>query len=332
MKLGILKSWEKLHLLYVKACEDLNVEYEIIDILDINWISLIKESKCNGFLCQPPCDLQERKSIFDEKIFFIVNFLKKIVYPSYNELFLYENKRNVSYFLEITQLPHPPTYVISRKEDAYEFIEKNSNYPIVLKSNIGAGSSGVTIIKTKREAISHINKVFGRIHKFFAIGKIHKIKYKNFNFPNIGGSQKHYLIVQEFLKLEYEWRIIKIGDYFAGYKRPLKGYFASGSGLMEWGEPPISLLNLVNEISNEHNFYSLSIDFFKTYNDEYLINEIQPLFGSYSLHQMKINDKKGIFHLNNGKFEFIEGEYHQNGSNNLRVNHFLKILQESKNN
>lgn len=230
MKLGILKSWEKLHKSYIDACEELNIEYEIIDMLSSDWINIIKNSNCDGFLCRPPCDIQERKTIYDEKLYFLTKFMKKKIYPSYDELFIYENKRNMSYFLEIENLPHPKTDVFSRKEDALDYIS-NCTFPKVFKTNIGAGSSGVIIVKSKKEAKKLILKIFGRFHKYFTFGKMHKIDFKNFNFPNIGGVQKHYLISQEFHNIKYEWRIIKIGNSYSGHQKLLNGEFASGSDL-----------------------------------------------------------------------------------------------------
>jgi glutathione synthase/RimK-type ligase-like ATP-grasp enzyme len=329
MKLGILKSWENIHLSYIDACEELKINYEVIDILSPNWIGLIKKSNCDGFLCRPPCDLQERKTIYDEKLYFMTKFMNKKIYPSYDELFIYENKRNMSYFLEIENLPHPKTFVFSRKEDALYFIEK-CTFPQVFKTNIGAGASGVIIVKSKREAKSIINKVFGRFHKYFAFGKIHKINYKNFNFPNIGGAQKHYLIAQEFHNINYEWRIIKIGNSYSGHQKLLDGKFASGSGLVGWYEPPKELLELVKNIADKYGFYSVSIDIFETENNKFLINEIQSLFGSYLKYQMKIDNIPGIFKYEKGNFVFYKGEFHQNSSNNLRIKHFVDLLENEK--
>jgi len=330
MKLGILKAWEDNYKTYISACEFLKVQYTVIDILSENWIDDIKKSDCDGFLCHPPCDIQERKSIYDEKLYFITHFMQKKIYPSFDELYIYENKRNMSYFLETFNYPHPKTRVYSRKNDALKFIETTS-YPIVFKTNIGAGASGVTIVKNKKDALKLINQVFGRFHKAAAtIGKIYWVKYKGIPLPKFGTIQKHYVVVQDFYQIKWEWRIIKIGNTYAGHQKLLNGDFASGSNLVGWKKPPEKLLKLVKYIAQQHNFYSVAIDIFETEDKQFLINEIQSLFGSYLPYQMKIEEKKGVFKFEKNEFIFYEGEFHQDASNRLRVKHFIELLNNSK--
>lgn len=326
MKLGILKSWGEDYLTYIKACEYLNIQYEIIDILSQDWIDIIKQSNCDGFLCRPPCDLQERKSIYDEKLYVLTHFMSKKIYPSYDELYIYENKRNMSYFLEVNNYPHPKTRVFSRKNDAKTFLNE-ATYPLVFKTNIGASASGVTIIKTKKDALNLTNKIFGKFHKAVTLGKVYWGKFKGIPLPKLGATQKHYIIVQDFHKIKWEWRIIKIGNNYAGYQKLLDGEFASGSGMAGWIKPPMQLLELVKNITEKHNFYSVSIDVFETKDRQFLINEIQSIFGSYLSYQMKIDEIKGIYKYENNEFVFYEGEYHQDSSNRLRIKHFANILE-----
>ena len=54
MKIGILNDSGQ-HVVAIKACQELNVDYEEIDIISSNWINNIKTSKCDGFLAKPPC-------------------------------------------------------------------------------------------------------------------------------------------------------------------------------------------------------------------------------------------------------------------------------------
>lgn len=335
MKLGILKAWDKLHYSrFVNACEYLKINYEVIDILCADWIDKIQSSNCDGFLCRPPCDFQERKSIYDEKIYFIHKFLNKPIYPSFDEQFIYENKRNMAYFLEIMNFPHPKTNVFSRKEDALLYIE-NCVYPIVFKSNVGASATGVTIVKNKQHAKKIIISVFGRFNSLFTIGKVPFFKSNKLNglkYPAFGAIQKHYVIIQEYHKIKWEWRIIKIGDSYFGHQKLLKGEFASGSGIdaVGWVDPPRELLRLVKDVCEQGRFYSMSVDIFETVNGEYLINELQTHFGAYDRPQMYINGIPGRYILKNDTFVFEEGQFNQFFSNILRVEHFINILKSSK--
>jgi len=332
MKLGILKSWfEKEYVSYVKAAEFLGVDYEIIDVLSEDWINKVNNSSCDGFLCYPPCDFQEKKSVYDERLYFLSHFMNKFIYPSFDELYIYENKRNMAYFLRLFEYPHPKTNVFAIKKDAQKYVE-NSDYPIVFKTNIGASATGVDIVESKKEALKIVDKIFGKFHPALSFGKLVWTKYQNIPIPKFGSAQKHYAIIQDFYKIKWEWRIIKIGNTYSGHQKLLKGKFASGSDLIGWVKPPLELLHLVKSIGERHSFFSLAVDIFETIDGVFLINEIQSMFGSYKHYQMKIDDQKGVYTYKNGDFAFCKGEFHQDNSQRLRIKHFIEILNAKKNN
>lgn len=316
-KLGICTSFEPRYKNYIAACEELGVEYEIIDILSHDWLDIVRNSSCDGFLLRPPSDLQERKTVYDERMYYISHHLKRPVYPGFDELYIYENKRNMAAWLDINGFSHAKTRVFLRKDDALEYLS-NCEYPVVFKSNIGYGAHGVKIIKSRVAAKCIAHRIFGIFHPKLTIGY--------FQFPFFGKSQKHYLIVQDFKKIKWEWRIIKIGNSYFGHQKLLKGQFASGSKLVGWVKPPVELLDLVKNVSEKGGFRSLALDVFETVDDKYVINEIQSIFGSYNPSQMYINDIPGRFVFKDGEFVFEEGYFNKHGSYMLRVQHFLEIL------
>ena len=327
-KLGILKDYHNTYLNYIEACKELKVDFSVIDFLSPDWIELIKNSECDGFLCHPPDDIQERKNIYDERLYFLNKVLKKPVYPSYEELYIYENKRNMAYWLEINSFPYPETHIFTKKEDAIEFL-KRCDYPVVMKTNTGAGGSGVDIIDKRGKALRIVKTIFGRFHPALTFGRVRfSRKFHGIPLPLFGRIQKHYLIVQKFYKIKWEWRIIKIGNSYSGHQKLLKGRFASGSDMIGWVTPPDSLLRMVKDVCEKGNFHSMAVDIFETTDGQYLINELQSVFGSYSPFQMKVDGKPGRFVFENGDFRFEEGEFHRFGSNLLRVKHFLKILND----
>lgn len=326
MKLGILKGFDQLHESYVDACKELKVDYEIIDLSKSTWIEEIQNNDFAGFLCRPPCVIQEQKCIYDEKIYFINKILKYPIYPSFDELFIYENKRNMSYWLKINKFSHPETNVFSDKNEAIEYV-KTADYPLVFKSNIGASAKGVDIVNTKKEALKIIRKSFGKRNPILTIGYTRFLKKRGISIPLFGIQQKHYVIIQKFHKIKWEWRIIKIGESYFGHQKLLKGNFASGSDSVGWVEPPKHLLILVKKLCETGNFYSMAVDIFETVKGEFLINEIQSIFGSYLPYQMKINNIKGRYLFKNNDFVFEEGEFNKYSSQLLRVKHFLNILK-----
>ena len=163
MKLGILVSsntWEKS---FQKACEEIKVDYEMIDINSPYWMDNIKavDSSIDGYIATPPCSFQEYKTIYDEKLFFIDQFFKKPIYPNFKSCYIYESKRNMASFLDFYNIPHAKTVVFSKKEQAKEYL-KNATYPLVIKTNIGAGGKAVDIVSSyhKAKKILDISNIF----------------------------------------------------------------------------------------------------------------------------------------------------------------------------
>jgi glutathione synthase/RimK-type ligase-like ATP-grasp enzyme len=230
-------------------------------------------------------------------------------------------------WLQIHNFPHPKTKVFIDKKEAMEYIE-NCKYPIVVKSNIGAGASGVRIIKSHKEARKIINNIFGRFHPLLSFGQCQTRKKFGLKIPVFGLAQKHNVLIQEFHEIKWEWRIIKIDNSYFGHQKLLKGEFASGSDLVGWVEPPYELLEMTRQICEEGNFYSMAVDIFETKDGKYLVNELQSLFGSYLDSQMYIDSTPGRFKHINNKYIFEEGEFNKYGSYLLRVEHFIKILNK----
>lgn len=326
MKLGILKSLTKEYERYICACKELNIEYIVIDIISSNWIENIKNNlDCSGFLARPSHAFQAHNDVYMERLYFINKILNKPIYPSYEELYLYENKRNMTSWLELNNFPVVNTKVFVDKSEAKKFVN-STNYPIVVKSNIGASASGVEIVKSKKGAKKIVENIFGRFHPKLALGHFKKQKKYGINIPLYGKSEKHVMIIQEFKEIKWEWRIIKIDNSYFGHQKLLNGEFASGSDAVGWIKPPKELLDMVRSICDKGQFYSMAVDIFETVDNKYYVNELQSLFGSYLDSQMKIDGINGRYAYINDKYIFEEGEFNTCGSYSLRVKHFIKLL------
>ena len=311
------------------ACKENDVDSEVVDLLSHDWLKKIQRHEYDAFLIRPTCSYDEHKAIFDERVYFISHILKKNIYPNFDELYTYENKRNMATWLQYCNAPHPETTVITKKEDAINFIDKTT-FPVVSKANLGSAGSAVKIIRNKKEATSLINSVFGRFHSEFALGNIPWGKRNNIPFPRVSRSQKHYLILQEYLDIKHEWRIIKIGESYFGHQKLIGGNgFASGSDLVGWVDPPKELFKLTDEIMNLLNSRSMAVDILETQSGQYYVNELQTIFGAYAPSQMYIENIPGRYILNEStsNYEFESGEYCNNACWNLRVEDLIKKLK-----
>lgn len=328
MKLGILTSFDNSYKQYIKSCEDLGIAYEIINFTSDYWLENVKKTDCDGFLVRPPCEKQEHNSIYMERLYFMHSILKVPIYPSYRSLFLYENKRVTGDWLEHFGFPHLKTHVFQSKKDALNFIDK-SEFPLVFKTNIGSSASGVDIARSHKEALKWVNRAFGRFSPFY--------KYRFYpsrffiKLPDNMITQRNFVIIQNYVEIKWEWRMIRIGESYFGRRKLLKDGFASGSKLTGWGKPPEQLLYIIKEISEKQGFSNISVDFLETIDGNFLVNELHALYGSTPEitrdgSEMYIDGKPGRFIFKEDKFVFEEGIFNQNVSYLLRVKDFVNQL------
>lgn len=336
MKIGVFKSFDGVHEKVVAACKDLGVEFEVVDILSANWMENVKKSNADGFFCPSNCTSQEKKSILDERYYFVSQLMNRPIYPDYLGGFIHESKRNMAAWLELYGYPHAKTRVFTDKHEALDYAD-HCRYPFVTKANLGSGSSKVIIIKSKRQARKMIKKCFTwfdtpkwallniPFHAFY-----YKVKFKGITFCDRRNPQKDYFIAQDYFEnVKCEWRILKIGDSYFGHQKLLKGEFASGSGLVGWVAPPKELLLMVKDLCEKGGFPCMDVDIFENNKGEYCINELQSFFGSYLDYQMKIDDVPGRYVYKNGDFCFEEGEFNTFGSNRLKIENFCNLLKDS---
>lgn len=334
MKFGILKSFKEIDFLaesYAKACEECGVEWIMLDLFSDDWIEQIEKSGVDGILVREKANFAEYKAMYDERLWTITQYLHIPIYPSWHELYLYENKRMYSYFFETHDVPTPNTHVFYDKKSAIDYC-KSANYPLVFKTNGGSAGSGVRIAKKKREAVRWVENVFGRIDPHLTLGKCMWTKVGGFlPVPKIGMSQRHYAIIQEYLDVGTEWRIIKIGGTYAGYQRPLEHGHGS-CDKMVYGFPPEELLYLIKRISEENNFGSLSLDVLATKDGKYYVTEMQSLYGSFSPDQCMVDGISGRIIYKDSHFVFEKGnDFFKYNSNVLRVKDFISRIKNESN-
>lgn len=330
MKLAVLKAFDNYHKYYIRACKELKVDFDVVDFIAPDWMYQVSKENYDGFLCRPPSKFQERKTMFDERLYILNKLMGCQIYPTYEELYLYENKRMMSYWLDLHNFPHPDTKVFYLKQDLLTFLKTTADYPFVIKSNIGSTSKGVKIVHNNIQARRLAYRYFGLISPKLVKGYTAITTGKIIPFVSLGSREKHFMIVQKFEKIKWEWRVVKIGNSYFGHKKLLKGKFASGSHLKGWDKPPDELLFLIKDICETGKFVSMNADIFETEDGRYLINELQSLFGQKTKHLMYLNGKPGRFVFKNDQFEFEEGNFNQHQSYLLRVKHFLEILESQK--
>lgn len=329
------------------ACEKENITCDVIDITASDWLEKILLIKYDFLLSKPPGLLTHYKTMYDERLYIISKVLKIPVYPTYEECFIYENKKLLSYFLKANNIPHPSTQVFYSKEDAVKFTY-HSNYPFVGKTSIGASGSGVTIIKNKKTAKKYILKAFSKkgIKRRFGPNRVtgspklwleKAMKSPKLLLKKIKeylGIYKHgerdFVIFQEFVPHEFEWRVVRIGESYFAHKKIKYKEKASGSKGIEYVNPPFSILNFSRELCEKHQFNFMALDIFEDSKSGFLVNEMQTIFGHVQDYILAVDGEPGRYIYKNNSWIFEPGDFNTNESYDLRLKTALELHERSK--
>jgi len=344
-KLAILKNEDPFdHQPWVDACNQYvgKVDYKVIDLTLNDWVENIKAYDPQICLLKPAGKTSLFRALYQERVDVIVNDLGIKTYPTFNELKIYENKRFFAYWAKANQISHPKTEVFYSKNEAFRFIN-SSKYPIVGKMNIGASGNGVEILHDSAKAIKYVERAFndglssktgpklkkGKLPKRVWRKLTHPTELKNRlrTYSEIGADkQKGFVIFQEFVLHDFEWRVVRIGDSFFAHKKIKVGEKASGALIKEYDNPPLALFDYVKKLTDEFKFRSVAVDIFESESGEYFVNEIQCIFGQSDTYQMLVDEKSGRYIHKHNKWIFEAGDFNQNQSYNLRLEYILSLL------
>lgn len=345
MKVAILKNeFDDGHLNWAAACEKFKVEYNIIDLVSHSWLSEIQKHPYRCYLACPSGREAHYKIMYDERIRIIEKVMGKFVYPNMEEISIHENKKYLSYWLEANSIPHPKTYVFYTKKEAINAL-KGVDLPLVGKMNIGASGKGVTIFRDKQALLNYIETAFGRgikqawgpnlkmgnyANRLIAIVKepsrilnrltVYKKLYNEL--------QKGFVILQEYIPHDYEWRIVKIGNSFFGHKKVKQGDKASGTKGITYDNPPVEILNFVKNICDKYKFNSMAVDLFEDGKGGYLVNEMQCIFGHVQDYICAQDNEPGRYLLKGDSWIFEKGNFNTNLSYDLRLENLLNLISD----
>lgn len=324
--------------MWINSCKKQSqaIDYFVINITRNDWLNQIQNHKFDIFLTKPGPNISFFKQQYDERVYILEKILGYQLFPTADEIFIYENKRFLSYWLTAHKIPHPHTDVFYYKQEAISFLE-NTSFPLVAKSNIGASGTGVYILNNKSEATEYILNTFsgkgvpkkvgpnmqkgGLIKRGIRLmQKPGALKQKlNFYKALEQDKQRHFVIFQQFVPHLFEWRAVRIGDSFFAHKKLKFGEKASGSLLKNYDDPPISLMDFVKKLTDNHNLRSVAVDIFEGEDSSYLVNEIQCIFGQSDSFQMMVGGKIGRYQYLNSNWIFEEGDFNGNECYDLRV-------------
>ncbi len=332
------------HLQWAEACERKAglIDYEIVDLTSGRWFELVTARPVDILLAKPGGLVPHFKQLYDERIYILSQANFKI-FPSPLEIYLYENKRFLSYWLKSNQIPHPETNVFYNQSEAASYLD-NTSFPIVAKTNIGASGSGVRVLYARAEAVAYVNRTFygkgspqrtgPNFDKGGIVGRgIHYLihpsditRKMSLYMARAASLQKGFVIFQEYIPHEFEWRVVRIGDSYFAHKKLKSGEKASGSLLKNYDNPPFKILDFVMSLTDRYGFLSQAVDIFESERG-YLINELQCMFGQSDPYQMKVDGECGRYRKIGGRWVFEPGDWARNQCFDLRLEYVLESFR-----
>lgn len=327
------------------ACKRQGIKYDIIDLAASDWLENIWACKSDFFLLRPAGNLEHYKILYDERLYIICKVMGLKTYPSFEECYIYENKKLLSYYLAAKDIPHPKTRVFYSREEATAFIDKTS-LPIVAKTTIGASGSGVQILRNKDKAKRYIKNAFSNkgIKRQFgpnrAIGSPGKwflktVKSPSYFFKRLKEyvtvykhGQRNFVLFQEYIPHDFEWRAAKIGDSYFAHKKIKHKDKASGSKGIAYVNPPVILLDFVKNICETNQYSFMAIDLFEDGNGGFRVNELQTIFGHVQDHIMEVDGKPGRYVFQGNQWVFEPGDFNTNKSYDLRLKTAISLYEK----
>lgn len=283
-------SWPK----YERFLKNNNIHYSYYDIHASEWQA--EAEKFDIVIWHPqstPDFLSEAKS----KIYFLEKYLKKRCYPSFAELWSYEDKIHANYLYNLYGLPHVTTFISYSKDDARKFIY-NTTFPVIAKINTGSASCGVEKLNNIKSALRYIYAVFSKT------GRKTYHPYER---------QVNYVYFQNFIKdSKFDLRVIVVGNKIFGYYRyPKTGDFrASGAGIIEKKELPEKAMRLAIRTKELFKATSLAVDMLYSEGEQiFYIIETSIFCGIDTAEQLVIDGKPGYYEYAGDQFIFKEGRF-----------------------
>lgn len=311
--LGIFTDYMGKYRSYVRACGDLGVRYQVIDLLGSGWMRTVRDSACAGFIAHPTPGDSTQRALFEERLQIVCDELGRPVWPLPKETWFYESKRRMAYWLQAHGVPHPETHVFHREDEALAYLA-GATFPMVCKTDLGSGAAGVWIIRGRSEAEKIVQRAFrGGLRRQGAAR---------------GERERGFVLFQQYVDGAQEYRVIQLGESWFGHEKVAGGRrgLHSGSGESAWSLPPEGVWELCWGISRQAGFRTMNYDVFVQSDGTALVNEMQVVFASYNPSQMYVEGKPGRYRRVDGEWLFEEGLFNRNGSANARVETFVDWL------
>lgn len=268
------QSWLKLNLDQIQA--ELDFPVTIKSVLEITELDIKKDD----IIIYTSSEHNAIRQYLKDKLFYLSN--SNLLIPSYELLNAHENKG----FQEVMK----NRYNFGNLNGSYIFDleDQKISFPKILKTTTGAGSSGVFLIKDKKDVSALKNKFFKSSIKRKIIASQRRLKLKPSEYALYKYNKKPFipLVEQEFISnLSHDFKVLVFGDRYFVLKRSVRknDFRASGSGNFNFIDPPEEVLDFAKHIASVLDNPYLSLDIAQSNEGCHLIEFQATNFGPSTL-------------------------------------------------
>ncbi len=279
---------------YQRFLQANNIPFDYLDIHASDWMERAAEYDLIVWHVESdPASQHEAET----KIFLIENHLKKWCYPSFHEIWFYEDKIRQDYLFRLAGIPSVPTMITHDYREAIKYAAK-AELPLVSKISTGSGSLGVELVRNRSRAREIVRQVF------FPGRKTYWTYLR----------QKDYIYFQKYIKdAGFDLRAIVIGNKVFGYyrMRPERDFRASGAGLYDKRELPEEAIRIALRTRDALKADMIAVDMIRSEKDgNYLVIEASIFIQIDTAEQLVVNGVPGYYeHDGKGGFFFKAGRF-----------------------
>lgn len=224
------------------------------------------------------------------------------IFPNYATCWHYDDKIKQDILLKQAGFPFVESWIFWDKQDAFDWIKTQAQFPLVFKLARGAGARSVYLVRNEREAGKFVGPMFRRgiSQENINVKQIYQTKNKNAlrtlkdiyktACRKLTGSKemwqisKNYVYFQKFCPNNaWDTRVTTAGLRAHAFKRFVRegDFRASGSG--NWDISPTNIdkrmVRIALDISKHFGFQAMAYDFVVDENNEPRIVEISYCYG-----------------------------------------------------
>ena len=142
---------------WAEYCRNNKIDFDLVDCFENNTIEKLKKY---DVLLWHFSNYSFQEMLFARNILYCAKNLGLKTFPDFESSWHFDDKIAEESLLKTTNAPKPESWMFFTLNDAINWIEERTEFPVIAKLRCGSGSMNVKMIKNRSQAISYSKKMF----------------------------------------------------------------------------------------------------------------------------------------------------------------------------